>query len=219
MKFLKTLLGIDTKPQSPEENMPGFLATMGRAFFTLDESLKEIRRFRLSREDEFKVRMGLEALGLFLVWKGIDQAGRRVVGNTQEALDIIQQMSNEIQNDFTQQLLDDGLPSHIVTDVNNSIVSPLYYDIGNYLQNPSESFPEYTRDMGIISIILLRTLGERKAREVIELNLLSSKNFQYLSIQSTFDNYFQRLLVQTVSQGEPIANQIDDILRQYLEKR
>ena len=175
MKFLKTLLGIETKPLSPEEDMPGFLATMGRAFFTLDENLKEIRRFRLSREDAFKVRMGLEALGLFLVWKGIDQAVRRVIGNTEEALNIIRQISDGIQNAFTQQLLDDRLPSHIVADVNDSIISPLYYDIGKYLQNPRESFPDYTRDMGIISIILLRTLGERKAREIIEVNLFKRK--------------------------------------------
>ena len=219
MKFLKTLLGIETKPQSPEEDMPGFLATMGRAFFTLDENLKEIRRFKLSREDELRVRMGLEALGLFLAWKGIDQAVRRVIGNTQEAQNIIRQISGEIQDAFTQQLLDDRLPSHVVADVNNSIISPLYHDISIYLQNPKESFPDYTRDMGIISIILLRTLGERKAREVIEVNLLSSKKFQYLDIQSKFDNYFQLLLIRTLSQGEPIANQIDDILRQYLEKR
>ena len=214
MKFLKTLLGIETKPKSPEEDMPGFLATMGRAFFTLDENLKEIRRLKLSREDEFKVRMGLEALGLFLAWKAIDQSGRRVIGNTQEALNIIRQISDEMQDAFTLQLLEDGLPRHIVTDVNNSIISPLYQDISNYLLNPRESFPDYTRDMGIISIILLRTLGEQKAREIIEVNLL-----QYFEIQLQFDNHFQLLLVRTVSQGESIANHIDDILRQYLEKR
>ena len=85
--------------------MPGFLATMGRAFFTLDENLKEIRRFKLSREDELRVRMGLEALGLFLAWKGIDQAVRRVIGNTQEA----QNISDKFQAKYKMLLLNSYL--------------------------------------------------------------------------------------------------------------
>ena len=216
MRFFKTLLGIESKLQSLKDNLPNILAAMGRSCFTFPECLKQIKRFKLSKEDEFRVRMGLEALGLFLVWKGINQTVNRVVNNTEDVQGIIQQISNKTQDAFIQQLLDDGLPPNVVTDINNSIIFPLYDDIASYLLNPEVTFPGFTYRMGIISIVLLRVLGEQKARDVIEGNLVTSKGFQYFEIQIHFDTHFTNFMKSICQQGEPLANQLDDMFSEYL---
>ena len=206
LKIMKTLLGIESKPRSLEENIPNLLAAMGRSFFLSPEDMKTIKKLKLSREDTNMVYSGLTGLGICLSLEAIHHAVHRVVLNSMEADNIIQQIVKDTQAAFVQQSLDDGAPLDLVTYI-NTLIPPLGEDMGNYILNPKESFPGNT--WGILSIVLWRVFGEQKTHSIIK----KTGFFEYMRIMAPFSSQFLLLVKSSTVQGGDIANTLDKILR------
>ena len=121
LKFMKTLLGIENKSKSLEENIPNLLAAMGRTVFLLPEDLKEIKKLKLSREDTNMVCLGLTGLGMCLTLEATRHSVHRVVLDRTKAENIIQQIMQDTQAAFYQQVIDDGVPLNYIANIDTLI--------------------------------------------------------------------------------------------------
>ena len=204
-KFLRTLLGTKDKSSAIEENIPNLLAATGLSLFTDTKHRKQIEKLKISEEEKYLVSVGLLALGMFLVFESIKNAVYRTVSNKENAPDIIQKISNDTQEAFTQQLLNDGIPQDILDETLKSIIIPIIKDIENYYGNMKGSYPG--NKWGVISIGLWKILGEQKALEVIT----RTGFFEYMEIRMHFDHFFM-LFIKSFMGGE-MADHIDNMLR------
>ena len=205
LKFMKTLLGIENKSKSLEENIPNLLAAMGRTIFLLPEDLKEIKKLKLSREDTNMVCLGLTGLGMCLTLEATRHSVHRVVLDRTKVENIIQQIMQDTQAAFYQQVIDDGVPLNYIANI-DTLIPALFDDLANYMLNPQESFPGNT--WGILSIALWRVFGEQKAHGIIT----EVGYFEYMRIRVHFDARFVPATESFFGQDGDIANQIDQIL-------
>ena len=205
LKFMKTLLGIESKPNL-EENIPNLLAAMGRTIFLFPEDLKEIKKLKISKEDTNMVCLGLTGLGICLTLEAIHHSVRRVVLDSTKTENIIQQIVKDTQAAFYQQVIDDGAPLNFIADI-DTLIPALFNDLGNYMLNPTESFPG--NKWGILSIVLWRVFGKEKARDIIN----KAGFFEYMSIMFPFNTRFVSFNKSFFGQDGEMAEKLDGILR------
>ena len=192
-------------PRTPEGNIPNVLAALARTVFMMPDTLKQIRKLKLPKEDEDLVRAGLIGLGMYVVVASIRAAVPRVVSNVDKADRIINQITRDIQDAFVQQLLDDKMTLDFVSHVHDFVVLPLFDDVGKYLRNAQESYPG--SKWGILSVVLWRALGEEKAHRIV------SDFFKYMEVSIYFNSVFTESIRSFLNKGEAMADQIDSILR------
>lgn len=197
-----------------EENIPNILAALGRAAFTDKKDFKQIKKLKLPFDirdaHNFLCFTGLVALGMFLVFEYIKNAVNRIVSNTENASDIIQQISKDTQDAFIQQLHDEGIPQDILDEALKSFIIPTVKDIEKYYGNMQGSYPG--NKWGVISVVLWRVLGEQDALETIT----KTGYFEYMKIRMHFDALFIESIKSLISPTGDMANKIDDMLRESI---
>ena len=124
------------------------------------------------------VHAGLAGLGMYVVLSSLVIAVENLRFDTETTQFIIDRISKDTQNAFTQNLAEDGADPNHIAFISDVIILPFFELIPEYIDETIKRVESDANDLtppsrsGILPIVLRQALGEEKAYEIISGNFL-----------------------------------------------